>query len=65
MARTESATVKMEPVDEAILSEAGRLVRMTTPQYLLTAGLEKARSALPADVVERIERRFGGGHDQS
>ena len=55
----------MEPVDEAILSEAGRLVRMTTPQYLLTAGLEKARNALPAEVVERIERRFGGSNDHS
>jgi hypothetical protein len=49
----------MEPVDEAILSEAGRRGRMTTPQYLLTAGLEKARSALAPDVVAQIERRFG------
>ena len=50
----------MEPVDEAILQEAGRRVRMSTPQYLLTAGLEKARETLGVEAVQ-IERRFGGG----
>lgn len=62
LARTESATVKMEPVDEALLMEAGRRGRMSTPQYLLTAGLKAARSELPADVVAQIERRHGVTH---
>ena len=60
MARTKSATVKMEPVDEALLQEAGRRGRTTTPQYLLTAGLKMARAELGPDEVTRIERRFGG-----
>jgi hypothetical protein len=51
----------MEPVDEAILSEAGRRGRMTTPQYLLTAGLKTARTELGPEDVARVERRFGGG----
>ena len=62
MARTESATVKMEPVDEAILAEAGRRGRMSTPQYLLTSGLKAARAELPPEVVAGIERRYGVGH---
>lgn len=48
----------MEPVDEALLMEAGRRGRMSTPQYLLTAGLKAARAELPADVVAQIERRY-------
>lgn len=59
MARTESVHVKMEPVDEALLSEASRLGRMSTPQFLLTAGLKTARADLDPAVVARIERRYG------
>jgi len=60
MARTESAHVKMAAVDEALLKRAAGRVGMSTPQYLLMAGLEKARATLGAEAVQ-IERRFGGG----
>jgi uncharacterized protein (DUF1778 family) len=59
--RTESAHVKMTPVDDGLISAAARRVGASTPQYLLTAALEKARKEIPAATVEQIEKRLGGG----
>ena len=59
---SERVTVRMTPADHALTCELGRRRAMDTPTLLRTLAAEAARSALPADVVERIERRFGGGN---
>lgn len=62
---SEKTTVRMTPTDYALACELGRRRAMDTPTLLRTLAAEAARNALPAEVVERIERRFGGGNDHS
>jgi len=59
MAQSERIHVRLTPVDHALICELGRRRAMGTPTLLRTLAAEAARSALPAEVVERIERRFG------
>ena len=59
---TERATVRMNPVDYALVCELGRQESMDTPTLLRTRSVKAARAELPADVIERIERRYGGNN---
>ena len=58
---TERTTVRSSPVDYALICELGRRRGVDTATLLRSVTVEAARAAIPADVVDRIERRFGGG----
>ena len=60
---TERTTVRTSPLDNALISELGRTRSLDTPTLLRSVAVEQARLKLPAEVVERIERRHGVVHE--
>ena len=57
---SERTTVRATPLDHALICELGRIRGMDTPTLLRSVAVAEARNGLPAEVIARIERRYGG-----